>query len=364
MSSTCEPEHNAATNALTAFMCVGITISYLPQHWRIISAKSSEGFSPWFLLLGSTSSASGMLNIIVMQWGIIKCCRVLSIGSCLESIAGVFQLVLVWVLFVMILVLYMIYYPPHLKYVELDIPLPNDLPPQHIKTPVKREGWKLSIVLSWVVFFHIAFIIFVTFLLLATNPSPDATQRSRQLQLWATFLGVSAGLLSALQYAPQIAHTARVKLVGALSIPMMLLQTPGAVLMVLSIALRPGTNWTTWISYAVAGVMQGILLVMCIIFRARQHKLGLDDFGRPLAGSSADHPHLSLSESGARSEEEASPVEAAVGDAVESDVRSEHGVDVVPGEETPLLVKSNGNGDGAGMVRDKERGGVLAWFRR
>ncbi|KAI0364404.1 hypothetical protein BV20DRAFT_863027 [Pilatotrama ljubarskyi] len=91
--------------------------------------------------------------------------------------------------------------------------------------------------------------------------------------------------------------------------------------------------------------MQGTLLVMCI-FRARQHKLGLDDFGRQLAGPSADHPHLSLSESGARSEEEASPVEAAVGDAaVESDVRSEHGMHVVPGE-TSLLVKSNGNGGG------------------
>ncbi|KAI0357937.1 hypothetical protein OH77DRAFT_1475815 [Trametes cingulata] len=363
MSGTCEPHHNAVQNALTAFMCIGITISYLPQHWRTISAKSSEGFSPWFLLLGSTSSASGMLNIIVMQWGLIKCCRVLSVGSCIESIAGVFQLVLVWVLFVMILVLFVIYYPPHLKYVELDVPLPNDLPPQHIKTPVKREGWKLSIVLSWVVFIHIAFITFITFLLLSTNPSPDETHRSRQLQLWATFLGVSSALLAALQYAPQIAHTARIKLVGALSIPMMLIQTPGAVLMVLSIALRPGTNWTTWISYAVAGAMQGILLVMCIIFRARQHKLGLDDFGRPLPGS--EPPHPSFSESGAgEEEEETSPVEAAVGDAVESDVRSEHGVDVVPGEEMPLLAKRNGNGSVSGEEGRKEWSGVLAWFRR
>ncbi|KAL1939522.1 hypothetical protein VTO73DRAFT_9833 [Trametes versicolor] len=31
MSDTCEPDHNTAANALTAFMCVGITISYLPQ---------------------------------------------------------------------------------------------------------------------------------------------------------------------------------------------------------------------------------------------------------------------------------------------------------------------------------------------
>ncbi|KAI0633969.1 hypothetical protein C8Q77DRAFT_714608 [Trametes polyzona] len=366
MSGTCEPTHNAAQNALTAFMCIGITISYLPQHWRIISAKSSQGFSPWFLLLGSTSSASGMLNIIVMQWGIIRCCRVLSVGSCIESIAGVFQLVLVWALFSTILVLYMIYYPPHLKYVELDVDLANDLPPQHVKTPVKREGWKLSITLSWVVFLHICFITFVTFLLLSTNPTPDETHRPRQLQLWATFLGVSSALLAALQYAPQIAHTARLKLVGALSIPMMLLQTPGAVLMVLSIALRPGTNWTTWISYAVAGAMQGVLLVMCIIFRARQHRHGLDDFGRPLSCTAAATAHAARDSEG-EDEQTPSPVETAVGDAVHTDVRREHGVDVAEpvddvegGEETPLLAKPGQPGARPGQGE----GGLLAWFRR
>lgn len=41
-----------------------------------------------------------------------------------------------------------------------------------------------------------------------------------------------------MQYAPQLVHTYRLKLVGALSIKMMLIQSPGAVFMVLSIALR------------------------------------------------------------------------------------------------------------------------------
>lgn len=86
--------------------------------------------------------------------------------------------------------------------------------------------------------FSSVFITFVTFLLLSTNPTPDATHRSPQLELWATFLGVSSVALTGFQYAPQVAHTYRLKLVGALSIPMMILQAPGAVLMVVSIALR------------------------------------------------------------------------------------------------------------------------------
>lgn len=77
--------------------------------------------------------------------------------------------------------------------------------------------------------------IFVTFYLLGTT-IPD--EPSTRLEIWATFLGVSSATLAAFQYAPQIVHTYRSKLVGALSIPMMLIQTPGAVFMVLSIALR------------------------------------------------------------------------------------------------------------------------------
>lgn len=78
-------------------------------------------------------------------------------------------------------------------------------------------------------------VVFVTFYLLGTTIPGEPPTR---LEFWATFLGVSSATLAALQYAPQIVHTYRMKLVGALSIPMMLIQTPGAIFMVLSIALR------------------------------------------------------------------------------------------------------------------------------
>lgn len=331
MSDECVPHHDYTANVLTALLCLGLAVSYLPQHLRIIKAGSSEGFSPWFLLLGSTSSASGMLNIVVMQWGLIKCCKVVSFGSCIESTAGIFQLALQWLLFTWVLVLYMIYYPPHLKYTEVAVDLHDNRSPQLIKTQVKSDTWRLSIILSWVVFLHISFITFVTFLLLTTGPTPDGSRRSAQISIWATFLGVASALLAALQYAPQIIHTYRLRLVGALSIPMMLIQSPGAVFMVLSIALRPGTNWTTWLPYAVAGVLQGSLLIMCLCWRARQHRLRVDDFGNPLEPSSVVDGSTESPVTVTLTTPEA---------AIETDVRVEGA-----NEETPLLVKGS-NADG------------------
>ncbi len=68
-------------------------------------------------------------------------------------------------------------------------------------------------------------------------PAPDVPLPPH-IQTWATFLGVTSALLAGIQYAPQIIHTYQHKVVGALSIPMMCIQSPGSVLMILSIALR------------------------------------------------------------------------------------------------------------------------------
>lgn len=77
-----------------------------------------------------------------------------------------------------------------------------------------------------------AFETFVTLFLLIYHSPPV------QIQLWATFLGVTSAGLAVIQYLPQLIKTYRMKLVGAISIPMMCIQSPGSILMVLSIALR------------------------------------------------------------------------------------------------------------------------------
>ncbi|KAJ3796727.1 hypothetical protein GGU11DRAFT_745846 [Lentinula aff. detonsa] len=305
--STCVPHHDWFTAVLTFGLCCGLVISYVPQHYRIIASGSSEGLSPVFLLLGVTSAAAGMLNMFTMQWGIIRCCHFLSFGSCIEMTAGVIQVSLQWAMFSLILILYMIYYPPHLKYANLGFEYDESHPLRLSKSTEKTKEWKTSIAVSWIAIAHLLIISITTGFLLATfppspspspfpspdpipTPSPDDNTMSHSVTQWATFLGVSSAFLAAIQYIPQIVHTFRHKVVGALSIPMMCIQTPGAVLMILSIALRPGTNWTSWATFAVAGVMQGTLLVMCICWKVRQKRLGLDDFGNdivddPLSGS-------------------------------------------------------------------------------
>ena len=71
---TCEPIHDPAAFYLSLFISIGLLVSYLPQHGRIIYNRSSEGIDPMFLLLGSTSSASSLLNILALSWSAVRCC--------------------------------------------------------------------------------------------------------------------------------------------------------------------------------------------------------------------------------------------------------------------------------------------------
>lgn len=41
---------------------------------------------------------------------------------------------------------------------------------------------------------------------------------------------------------------------------------------------------TGWITFLMAAILQGVLLVMCLAWKVRQRKLHIDDFGNPLDG--------------------------------------------------------------------------------
>ncbi|MBW0509207.1 hypothetical protein O181_048922 [Austropuccinia psidii MF-1] len=384
-SSSCRFSHNPTNLYLSLFIIIGLLISYLPQHIRIISSRSSQGISPWFLLLGSTSTTSSLVNLLTLQWGVIKCCNQLSFLNCLESLLGIIQVFLQFLCFNLILILSLIYFPPDEKYVRVlpveardcnpsalelatnyssqllskfllkkrktrsssarrdqlhdnskfsssnqavpssstshpDLPSRSDsfssidstitdssdsssfhpsdvLPPSATRfTPLTlSKEYTISLVLTFVVLIHFIFSAFITFFLLlllpkATVGEPSGTPPShsgqhpnvRLLRIWATCSGILSMLLAGCQYIPQIFTTYSLKRVGSLSTLMMSLQTPGSFLFAYSLAILPGVNWTAWIVYMVSGILQGILLIMCLIWKSRQESNGIDDWGRPL----------------------------------------------------------------------------------
>ena len=87
-----------STHILISLILIGILVSYLPQHHRIISRRSSTGISPYFVLLGTTSGTCAFANILNLPASRrdFACCRELNGFECVAGVLGIAQIGVQW----------------------------------------------------------------------------------------------------------------------------------------------------------------------------------------------------------------------------------------------------------------------------
>ncbi|KAH7355134.1 hypothetical protein BKA65DRAFT_605116 [Rhexocercosporidium sp. MPI-PUGE-AT-0058] len=248
-----EPDYFNLT--LSIFILLGILVSYLPQHYRIISRGTSEGISPYFILLGTTSGTCAFANILVLpaSRADVACCKTVSTFECAAGLLGIAQVGVQWFCFSVILLLFLVFFPRGPT-------LPNN-------DDEKQYTWRTAVTVAFLCLLHGLLVIIVSAALIISRP--------HHLGKWANTLGITATILAGIQYLPQIWMTWQLGHVGSLSIPMMLIQTPGSFVWSASLAARLGVEgWSTWGVFLVTGCLQGCLLVMGISFevKARREK--------------------------------------------------------------------------------------------
>lgn len=93
--------YHPESSPVSSFILLGILISYLPQHYRIIQRRSSEGISPYFVLLGTTSGTCALFNILALpsSRGDVLCCRQISGYACVSALLGIAQVAVQWFCF-------------------------------------------------------------------------------------------------------------------------------------------------------------------------------------------------------------------------------------------------------------------------
>ena len=139
-----------------------------------------------------------------------------------------------------------------------------------------------ALIVTFACLLHFLILLILAFYLSAVHPGI--------LEPYATFLGLQATILASTQYIPQIHTTWKLQRVGSLSIPMMCIQTPGSFVWAVSLATREGTAWSSWVTYVVTGLLQGLLLFMCIMFELRDRKAGQKQQQQPASTSSEGDP--------------------------------------------------------------------------
>ncbi|KAJ9138394.1 PQ loop repeat protein [Pleurostoma richardsiae] len=238
---------------VSVIILIGLLISYLPQHYRIISRGTSEGISPWFVLLGTTSATAGFANILTLPQSRqdVACCKELETFQCVAGLLGIAQLGVQWVCFAFIFVLFLVFF----RYDSAILP-EDELTEAEVE---EAPRWQTAVTVAVVCLLHGLLVIVLTVVFALVIPD--------HMSGWANALGLMAAALAAVQYIPQIWTTYHLKHVGSLSIPMMCIQTPGGFVFAGSLFARLGWGgWSSWGIFLLTATMQGILLSMAIYY--------------------------------------------------------------------------------------------------
>ncbi|KAK0702090.1 hypothetical protein B0T26DRAFT_796187 [Lasiosphaeria miniovina] len=260
---------------VSILILVGMLISYLPQHARIIQRGTSEGISPYFVLLGTTSATSAFANILLLPQSRqdVACCKELETFHCVAGLLGIAQLGVQWICFTFIFVLFLVFFRYNNEQDGGELGADEEAEPK----------WQTALLVASLTLVHGLVVIVVTGIL--TTIAPE------HLSVWANVLGVMAALLAAVQYIPQIWTTYHLKHVGSLSIPMMCIQTPGGFVFAASLFARLGwAGWSSWGIFVLTATMQGALLYMAIYYEIQARNLrGLKPL--PIQGLPPSHLH-------------------------------------------------------------------------
>lgn len=229
-----------ASFAFSVAITFGIFISYLPQYWRIYRLRTSEGLSVKFLLLGSACLVFTLTNIILVSADARECCRsgALTLFDCASSQTNAVQIGIQCTCALLILIAVLVWTR---------------------RAPAQDPAeYSRLITVGHVVIIHGILSLIQVFVALLYS--------KRVRYSIATVNGVLSTILTVVKYVPQIATTYSLKHAGTLSVNMMFIQTPGGMIFTATLFATKGSHWSSWIGYAVALILQGTLLALCVYY--------------------------------------------------------------------------------------------------
>jgi len=239
--------------AVAVFLIVGIIVSYVPQYVAIIKRKSSEGLSVYMIAFSLLSSFLTTVNSGILKWPSVICCGSLGFGHCMLNNLSTEQLITGLISLIIFFLIFLAYFPTQ----------PTETQSRTDRIRLKRLAWIIFIVciICGVFSSVLGGVLYYKFNLSGTI-----------LEQYAAGLGWISAACIVVQYSPQIFTTLRMKSAGSLSVLMLVLQMPGALLIIFFQGVLNGASYTTWAPYVFQAVQQLILIIICIVFYIRDRK--------------------------------------------------------------------------------------------
>lgn len=242
IQDNCEPA-SVVNYVLGTILCVGGTVSYIPQYISLIRSGQPTGISELSLLLLNVGSACLAANSFILNYYRFECYHICGFWLCTGNLLSLWQILVGWLA---VLPLYAIF----LRY--------------KIRTSQEKVLNDIMYGVIYAAFIAIMVIVGVT--------EKEVSSDSRHFfSILARIMGITSAIASFFVWIPQIVKLLRTKQQGSLSLAMFLMQTPGNIMIiVLQILFRQ--NWTTWITYIVILVEQLTIVIILLVLKYKKNK--------------------------------------------------------------------------------------------
>jgi len=199
------------------------------------------------------SSFLTTVNSGILKWPSVVCCGTLGVGHCMLNNLSTEQLITGLICLIAFFIIFLIYLPIH----------PTETQSRTDKIKQKRLAW---VIFTLCIFCGVFSSVLGAVLYYKFNLS------SSVLVQYAAALGWISAACIIIQYSPQIYTTLKMKSAGSLSVLMLLLQMPGALIIIFFQGVLNGASYTTWAPYVFQAIQQLILIVICIVYYVRERQ--------------------------------------------------------------------------------------------
>jgi uncharacterized protein with PQ loop repeat len=250
-----EPDFADSLDSLNGFsIALGVVIwifamvAFLPQHWKLWATRSSEGMSFIMLFLSNVTQFSALMNAFVLKFPQVEACFTAGPLKCTPSLLTVYQLLGTWVFSFPLYWWYLLFY----------------------RRPDPESKWMRAYRLSAFAFLGV-FLVYILLISVATALILWLAGECATVTIYfGSALGIVAAIVTFFVWTPQIVQTFLAKSVGSFSIPMLMIQAPGTMVVVYFLVFLSDESVTTWIPYLTAGVQQFVLLALLLYYEFRR----------------------------------------------------------------------------------------------
>eukprot|EP01128_Nolandella_sp_AFSM9_P011245 TRINITY_DN7969_c0_g1_i1.p1 TRINITY_DN7969_c0_g1~~TRINITY_DN7969_c0_g1_i1.p1 ORF type:complete len:302 (-),score=40.05 TRINITY_DN7969_c0_g1_i1:163-1068(-) len=247
----CYHEPSVISIALGCFLILGTALSYSLQIVSLVRTKTSRGISFISLGMGLSAGLFGFTGNAVLSWQNILCCRFFSDsirpGECLVNNIVLIQLA-TGPIFMLII------YSLFLKY--FDFRRSEAIPDETQKDRLTEFRSATILLASSLTLILLSMM--TCFILYYGGLAEGET-----VEKVARGLGIAGAGCIFIQWFPQIYTVFKLGDSGSLSVPMIVLQAPGAFLVVYFQLSSPTPQWSSYIAYGVSGCE--IVFLLCLI---------------------------------------------------------------------------------------------------